>query len=489
MLTPAHGRLTASTGLRNVPPDSMHTPGASLPEGRRMSLPVHPAPAPVDPDAMPPRTTPTWEMELLLSGATVFALVQLIGVLDQRFYLAFPDMDDAQGTLWLLLYLYSRSAVLILAAAFAVHLGMRAHWVALVGLRSVFPRGIRLDRLRGGPQARAVTVAAASDLGTAIERADNRATLVFGIGVGLALSILAPGVLVVVSYLLAWLLHLLPGQAGSLTLYFFAITALVLVPMLLATGADSLAGSRLAPDGVAARAIRRVLGAYNRVGMSQNANTLYAIFSTNFGTYRTTAFVLLLMMAAFGATMWSFYRQVDPGEQGVPAFWPGRGTQGANQIHGEHYADLRGTIRPLGAQPWIPSLQASGAWLPVTMPIRARNHGSVLAQCPEPARSTADSEADPEASATQRDALLACIADLHAISIDGQPVEGVTWDFIDRPAERLRGVLAMVPIAALAPGRHELRVARPQSPERKLSGKPVRHYRIPFWKLAAEPRD
>ena len=65
----------------------------------------------------------------------------------------------------------------------------------------------------------------------------------------------------------------------------------------------------------------------------------------------------------------------------------------------------------------------------------------------------------------------------------------MTWDFIDRPAERLRGVLAMVPIATLPPGRHELRVARPQSPERKLSGKPVRQYRIPFWKLDAEPRD
>lgn len=454
-----------------------------------MSPSVEPATAPVDPDAMPPRTTPTWEMELLLSGATVFALVQLIGVLDQRFYLAFPDMDDAQGTLWLLLYLYSRSAVLILAAAFAVHLGMRAHWVALVGLRSVFPRGIRLDRLRGGPQSRAVIAAAASDLGAAIERADNRATLVFGIGVGLALSIVAPGVLVVVAYALAWLLHLLPGQADNLILHFFILSTLILLPMLLAAGADSMAGPRLAPDGLAARVIRRVLVAYNRVGMSQNANTLYAIFSTNFGTYRTTVFVLLLMCAAFGATMWGFYRQVDPGEQGVPAFWPGRGTEGASQINGEHYADLRGTLRPLGAVPWIPSLQASGAWLPVTVPIRARNHASVLARCPQPARATADPEADPAASAGQRDALLACIAALHAITIDGQAVAGVTWDFIDRPAERLRGVLAMVPIAQLPPGRHELKVARPQSPERKLSGKPVRHYRIPFWKLAAEARD
>ena len=251
----------------------------------------------------------------------------------------------------------------------------------------MFPRGIRLDRLGGGPNTRAVTAAAASDLGTAIERADNRATLVFGIGVGLALSILAPGVLVVVTYALAWLLHLLPGQGARLTLFFMVLTALILVPMMLAAAIDSIAGARMKPDGAAARAIRRVLGAYNRVGMSQNANTLYAIFSTNFGTHRTTAFVLLLMFAAFGATMWSFYRQVDPGEQGVPAFWPERGSGGARAINGEHYADQRSDCARSARCPGFPRCRPAAPGCRVTVPIRARIHGSVLGRCPSrPAR-------------------------------------------------------------------------------------------------------
>ncbi len=37
-------------------------------------------------ERLPPRTTPTWEMELLISGATVFALFQLPGALDQGLY-------------------------------------------------------------------------------------------------------------------------------------------------------------------------------------------------------------------------------------------------------------------------------------------------------------------------------------------------------------------------------------------------------------------
>ena len=41
-----------------------------------MSLPDPQQDAAV-PDAIPAKTTPTWEMELLLSGATVFGLLQL----------------------------------------------------------------------------------------------------------------------------------------------------------------------------------------------------------------------------------------------------------------------------------------------------------------------------------------------------------------------------------------------------------------------------
>ena len=454
-----------------------------------MTPAAEPKPAPADPTAMPPRTTPTWEMELLLSGATVFALVQLVGVLDQRYYQAFPALDAALGTLWMLLYLYARSAVLILAAAFAVHLCLRAHWVALVGLRSVFPAGVRMDRLRGGPLSRALAAEKARDIGESIERADNRATLVFGIGVALAMSIVAPSVLVVLLFGVAWLAHLLPGQQDRLVDFFLALTLLALLPMMLAASIDALAGERLRADGAMARAVRAVLAAYHRVGMSQNANTLYAMYSTNFGTYRTTVMVLALMFAAFGATMWSFYRHIEPGAMGAPDFWPERINAGTRAIHGDHYADQRRADSPLGVLPNIPSLQVGGAWLPLTIPLRPRVHADALEECPAPARAEVDAETDPAASAAQRAALLDCVAAMHALTIDGQPVAGVTWDLLDRPAERIRGVLAMVPIAALAPGRHELVVARPQDAERRQAGLPRRDFHIPFWKVVPEPRD
>ena len=35
-----------------------------------------PPPPPNDPDALPEHTTPTWEVELLISGIAVFAMLQ-----------------------------------------------------------------------------------------------------------------------------------------------------------------------------------------------------------------------------------------------------------------------------------------------------------------------------------------------------------------------------------------------------------------------------
>ena len=43
-----------------------------------------------DPHALPRRTTPTWEVELLISGVAVFAMLQLPGWLDDRLFALLP---------------------------------------------------------------------------------------------------------------------------------------------------------------------------------------------------------------------------------------------------------------------------------------------------------------------------------------------------------------------------------------------------------------
>ena len=95
-------------------------------------------------------TTPTWEMELLISGVTVFALLQLAGLLDQAYLALRPKLDVDWDSLTRLLFAYSKMSVLTLAVAFVLHLILRAHWIALVGMNSIYPDGVRWDRLKIG---------------------------------------------------------------------------------------------------------------------------------------------------------------------------------------------------------------------------------------------------------------------------------------------------------------------------------------------------
>ena len=128
------------------------------------------------------RTTPTWEVELLISGVAVFAMLQVPGWLDDRMFALEPRVGSDWRPVLLLFYIYSKSTAVVLAVTFAIHLLLRAQWIALVGMDSVYPQGVQLDRLRMGPIQRAIEGARPGTIADAIERADNRASVLFAIG-------------------------------------------------------------------------------------------------------------------------------------------------------------------------------------------------------------------------------------------------------------------------------------------------------------------
>src|SRR3954469_21965204 len=86
-------------------------------------------------------TSPTWELELFLSGAFVFATFQLPGLIEQLFTRIQPHTTEATYYVVFNLTLYGKAIAFTLIAMFVVHLVTRAYWVALMGLHSVFPGG------------------------------------------------------------------------------------------------------------------------------------------------------------------------------------------------------------------------------------------------------------------------------------------------------------------------------------------------------------
>jgi hypothetical protein len=93
-------------------------------------------------------TSPTWELELFLSGALVFAMLQLPGVVDHFFSRLEPTVAGTARTVVLNIGLYAKAIAYTLLLTFSIHLIGRAQWVALMGLQSVYPSGIRWDELK-----------------------------------------------------------------------------------------------------------------------------------------------------------------------------------------------------------------------------------------------------------------------------------------------------------------------------------------------------
>ena len=79
-------------------------------------------------------------------------------------------------------------------------------------------------------------------------------------------------------------------------------------------------------------------------------------------------------------------------------------------------------------------------------------------------------------------ATLDCLQQLHPVSLDGKPVAMLQYDLSSDPRTDRPALLAMIDVRSLAPGRHELLVARPPVTEKQEASGDDTPYRIPFWR-------
>jgi hypothetical protein len=437
----------------------MDTAFASLRRPSRRSPMTQSADVPKDPSAQLPRnTTPTWEVELLISGIAVFAMLQLPGWLDDLVFAWRPRFDAAAGELLWLLYVYGKSAAVILAATFVIHLLLRANWIALVGLHSIHPGGIDWTRLGLGPRAREIESARSADIDAVIERADNRATTVFALGVILASFVAGIALIALVLGLLV-LLALHAGMQPDFGIVWLCFAAAALgYP--LARAIDQRLGARLRAGGIADRLVRRVLRFYAAIGLGASRNPGLALLSSRHGRRRIVLLIVGVTMTAVLAVTSGYKTLLDPDAFGSYALFPDAGAVPGRSIDPAHYDDRRNPARD-PAVPFIQGIVVTGPYLQLVVPYDARRDDAALRLGCGPARDLGP---------------LACLQRLRAVTLDGRPV-AMPYDIgrdarTDRPA-----LVAMVDIRGLARGRHELRIARSPVPDG-----PPEWDGIPFWR-------
>lgn len=423
---------------------------------------------------MPGRTTPTWEMELLVSGATVFGLLQLPALADRILFGLYNSSSLEIAGLVLPLWVYVKFTLLMLIVTFVVHLFFRGYWVALVGLSSVYPQGIQWAKFdkRLGPHSLAVSPV--DTMAVVIEKADNRATRVFSVGFGMAAMFLGP--IVLVSLLLACMRVFLalggPGGDANLWVVFGAFVLFFLPYIVLATW-DRARGASMPADTRAARAMRSAFRFYGALGLSRASNPLLKLFFTNdTGRYKGALVPLMITVIMVTVAVQAVGPRLgwDAGSfDGLPDDTSGA----ANTLLPLHYANQRGSGVMLVPPPHIPDPVVRGRYLKLFVPYLPMRHTPAMQRlCPKALVAKGD-----QASRVQLD----CLGRIHALAVDGVPLQ-IAFDAGEDPATGQRGMVAMIPVAALSPGRHELTVMPVQREAAKEGDEPVLPYRIPFWR-------
>jgi hypothetical protein len=480
------------------------------------SLPVNDSELPAPSAAAPARVSferlreRTDELELIISGLSLFALLSLPGWLWGFYEDHFARMTMGTAAVTVVLLPVVSAICYVMAGLFLLHLGVRAHWVGLIGLKSVFPLGVRWERLEGvGPVTLATLRARLPSLEHGIVRADAMASTLFSLITFSAMAVAVLGGWLGLLFVVAGLYgdHLggtntFVNRAGGWL--FSAYTLLPLARWLL----DGLLLRRFprlqrwAP----LRALARLLGWLESLflpprllgltRLSLQSNLLPRLF--------LVLFLGAVVVVLFGSNQVFqrarafdvFDSQTYLGQREV-----------AGGLRSSHYESLRIPRDALVTRPLIPAPLIETAWLPVFLPYTAVIDDPVLAQrCPpRPVETVAPfgfDARDSDVEALQREAQIdaraaaavECLRRLWEVRLDGvvQSLDGFV------PSERadlgLRGLSGWLPLSGLAPGPHRLEVIwrpRPEQDTLKADHVPrrVRHV-IPFvWspEAAAQP--
>lgn len=427
------------------------------------------------PNRLSSLTTPTWEVELLISGVAVFAMLQLPGWLDDGFFSIQPRLDSKWYQLALLVYFYSKSVAVILAATFVIHLLLRARWIALVGMHSVYPGGVRWEKLRMGPVQRELTERTQLSMEAIIEKADNLATTIFAMGVAMAL------IIVTVTGLLAFVFTATNGliwmtgwedDFGQVPLLVIGLMFFVIAVI---TNLDRRYGSRWEKNGVMHHIATVTYRLISWVGMGRSNNRIMALLASNSGNRVMLVVTFLIIGGAITGVMLLFSGMRDATKLGSYALFP---TPDGKVIDSANYSESRDPARDQ-AVPFVQSMVVTGPYLKLILPYEPRRDGPALHRtCPAAAK-----------TGTQRTAgLITCLHALHPITLDGKLSDNQHYEVGSDPRTDRPALLAMIDIRSLPHGRHELRVGRAPTPtsssdeKESDAGPGTDAYVIPFWR-------
>lgn len=440
-------------------------------------------------DATRAEVSRRWEIELLISGATLFALLQAPGWVDGWYARTQPHLDG--GTEFVAFFgFYSAKLILYtLICTFLLHLIARAYWVALVGLHSVFPAGTRWSELEYGPAFTERIRGRISSTPAAIRRMDNLSSLLFSGGAVILLMFFTSLLIIVPMVALSMLVSrtLFGGEYLPETVLALVLT-LTMIPVL--TRYVDLRWGRRNPGTRPPAALQWAAGLSFYLGATTVTGPLALVLSSNLGKRAAWTTTTLIFMGIIGLFVvrdvllqrgllqldgHAYLSDAVAAQETVPA----------------HYADQRAADVVYPLTPHIQSETVTDAYVRLFVPITPVRHNPLVAErCPSvPLRGSGlrlVTERTRSGSPPDAAAFIECVAGLQPVSLNGQRLDGAPWRLATDPASGLRGIVLHIPAHDLPAGEHLLRIEglpRPAREQERRNPRPdYAPHLIRFWR-------
>lgn len=413
------------------------------------------------------------ELELLVSGAALFAMLKLPGWLREHLVPLADRFTDDLRAMIIVLSVYLAAGAAILAFTFALHLTLRARWIALVGIRMAFPAGVRWKRMKASANVRAVIRRNDPGAQGVIQRAATQASVVFASGLVLASFVLTFAIVAILAIMVGYLSELAKHPIDPMV-PFAGIAVLVFLPLIVVAILDQLLARRLPVKGRFQRGLAHVLGFYARIGLLPGFS-LSRLLQSQGGEIRTSVIGTSVMVFAMLLVAGSILMQAAPMHFGSYGLFPHFESKSRSEhvLYSAQYADQRDALEGSRVA-YIQSRVISDAYLHLTVPYEPTEDGhAITRQCPDVAIAE---------EVVRALAILECLTRLHPVTLDGESLADLRYQVGIDPDNRRPVLLAMIDVRGLAPGRHELRVTATPDDDDSDDAEPEGPWVIPFWR-------
>lgn len=432
-------------------------------------------------------------MELVISGALIVALLQLPGYFSGMYQQFLPHLSSN----WFLVpYMMYYSGMLILypvILVFLLHFALRGFWVGLLGLRAVFPQGIRWDHYPNHPIEKDFYQRRSTSLEPLLTRVDQACSLLFSLLFASIFGLFAMyGGFAVLTALLIAVMPLIYPTINPLWLMLAAFSVVQALLFGTRLGAQVIAQRfkkdpdwpQNHPRAYALATWLMKLSHYGSLGFLSAPIVLTHATNLKRSQVSMTYIGLMYMglLCAVGTIIFSSGLLSLSSNIWFPA------EAAESGAYASHYASRQSSDPTMLRRPNIQSDIIKDNYLRLVIPFEMRADNDRLREyCSETAPLRAEGlrlgHLRNNSNAEGRAAILACVASLYTITLDDQPVEA-EFMFSNDAETDLPTFVTYLPCGDLAEGKHLLTLHKKpttEEQEKPRDHRPTTFY-IPFWK-------